>query len=82
MGLPTICITEAMNQVPIAAALNAVGAAINLGDKAQVSASDLAASLMSLIEQGDKLASMSATAGKLVDGRGADRVANVLLGST
>ena len=82
LGLPTICITEATNQVPIAAALHAVGAVVNLGDKAMVSAVDLAAALSSLIERRDVLTSLSATAGQLVDGRGTDRVVEILLECT
>lgn len=78
LGLPTICVTEAMNQLPIAKALHSAGAAINLGDKTRVRASDLAASLASLIHRADKLASMSLSASKLVDGAGADRVTDVL----
>ena len=78
LGLPTICITEASNQEPIAAALDAAGAIVNLGDKAQVGVPDIVASLTVLIEQRDRLKSMSSNASMLVDGMGADRVADVM----
>lgn len=79
MGLPTICITEAVNQVPIAKALDSAGAAISLGDKARVRASDLTTTVRSLIAQPRTVASMALAASKLVDGVGAERVADILL---
>lgn len=80
MGLPTLCVTEAANQVPIAKALDSAGAAINLGDKARVRAPDLTAALVSLIQQPGRVAAMASAAGKLVDGAGTDRVGDILLG--
>lgn len=79
LGLPTICLTHAANQVAIAKGLQARGAILNLGDCAAISTADLSRVLLGMIEQPDQLVSMSKMSSKLVDGKGIDRVCECVL---
>lgn len=80
LGLPTICIALSAHQVAMAEGLQARGAVLNLGDAANASVADLARALASLVDRPERLASLSTAASALVDGKGADRVCQRLLG--
>ena len=79
LGLPSLLLTVADNQRPLAQAIARAGAALWPGDAAQVSAATLADLLRALQSCPDWLRAMSDTAVKLCDGRGAARVATALL---
>jgi UDP-2,4-diacetamido-2,4,6-trideoxy-beta-L-altropyranose hydrolase len=79
LGLPTICVGLAVNQMAMAEGLQSLGAVVNLGNAAEVSVEDLAASLLRLIDEPDRLASLSLAASRLVDGKGAERVCEQLM---
>lgn len=81
MGLPTICISQAAHQLRLAEGLESRGAVVNLGDSAGVSDEDLASALSSLIEQPAHVAALSVAAARLVDGKGAERVSQRLMGA-
>lgn len=78
LGLPTVCLTCAVNQEAIAEGLQAKGAIVNLGDGVALSVADLSKTLLKLIGQPDKLKTLSTVSRGLVDGRGVDRVCNRL----
>jgi UDP-2,4-diacetamido-2,4,6-trideoxy-beta-L-altropyranose hydrolase len=79
LGLPTICIGQATHQVEMAKGLQMRGAIVNLGDAANVSVENLYETVASLIDQPERLASLSAAASELVDGKGAERVCQRLM---
>lgn len=79
MSLPTICVGQAAHQLRLAEGLELRGAVMNLGDSANVSEEDLASALTSLIERPAQVAALSAAAGRLVDGKGAERVRQRLM---
>lgn len=79
LALPTICLGLAAHQVAMAEGLQSLGAVVSLGNAADVSVEDLTASLLSLVEQPERLASLSTAASRLVDGRGAERVCQRLM---
>lgn len=74
LGLPSLILTIAENQVANAAALAAAGAALYLGDAAALSADDIAAALEKLSADQAGRRAMSVAAARLVDGLGAARV--------
>jgi spore coat polysaccharide biosynthesis predicted glycosyltransferase SpsG len=74
LGLPSLMLTVADNQMPNATALAAAGAARYLGDIAQCTPQQVAAALRDFVGDDAARAAMSATASRLVDGRGAQRV--------
>lgn len=75
LGLPTVMLVLADNQRAIAAALDAAGCAINLGDPLAVGfPSVLIDAFDSLLADRARLASMGVSAASLVDGRGVRRV--------
>lgn len=78
LGVPTVLVTVAANQVRGAAALDRAGAAINLGPVAALTARDLGVRLRSILEDAPLRARLATAASALVDGRGAGRVVEAL----
>jgi len=74
LGLPAMLIVVAENQAPIAQAVAAAGAAINIGVAGEVDSSALAAEVESMLSSVDRRREMSQAARKLVDGWGRERV--------
>lgn len=81
LGLPTVCLTHADNQVAIAAGLASAGAVLNLGDGNQLSESEIATAIGALVADPAVVHAMSTAAWAVTDGHGAERVADVLVGS-
>lgn len=79
LGLPTVVMTSAENQVPIARGLEAVGAVLNLGPASAVSRDLLADAVAALIRDRNRLAAMSRAAWEVTDGRGASRVEDAMI---
>jgi UDP-2,4-diacetamido-2,4,6-trideoxy-beta-L-altropyranose hydrolase len=79
VGLPSIVIILADNQVQIAQSLAARGAALVLGTAPYVVGAAVTDSVLSLIHDGDRLNAMRVAAAELCDGRGAERVADALI---
>lgn len=75
LGLPTILVTIAENQRAGALALAREGAAIWVGDHAEISAATLAAALRTLFAAPHLAEVVASSAARLVDGHGAHRVA-------
>jgi len=78
-GLPTVCITQADNQVPIARGLEASGAIVNLGDGGALSAEKIRDAVVALINEPGRVVALSRSAQRLVDGLGAQRVCEHIL---
>jgi UDP-2,4-diacetamido-2,4,6-trideoxy-beta-L-altropyranose hydrolase len=78
LGLPTICVTQARNQVSIAKSLEAHGAIVYLGDAERTSDADMLASLQALMDRPGRLSALSSAAHALVDGGGTRRVSSRL----
>lgn len=74
LGLPTISITQAANQVDIAKGLDAAQATVYLGDASKVTVESLADAVVSLVRDPAKLRRLSSNGRRLVDGKGAGRV--------
>jgi UDP-2,4-diacetamido-2,4,6-trideoxy-beta-L-altropyranose hydrolase len=79
LGLPSLCLVLADNQIDTAQALEDAGAAVALDVRAPSFDSALVQAFDRLIAAPDTLARMSAAAAALCDGRGAERVADRLL---
>jgi UDP-2,4-diacetamido-2,4,6-trideoxy-beta-L-altropyranose hydrolase len=75
MGLPAVLVPVATNQIPLAEALAAVGAAENGGPAANALPEDIAASVARLAGDAARREAMAASGRRVVDGRGARRVA-------
>jgi UDP-2,4-diacetamido-2,4,6-trideoxy-beta-L-altropyranose hydrolase len=73
LGLPTVLVTVADNQVGNARALAEVGAAISLGDDRSVPVEAIVAALVDLARDPARLRAMSESAASLTDGKGASR---------
>ena len=78
LGLPSITVCVADNQRAVVERLGDVGASVNLGDAANVSAADLAAAIRTLLAAPGLCRSLSERSGEMCDGRGAARVARSL----
>jgi UDP-2,4-diacetamido-2,4,6-trideoxy-beta-L-altropyranose hydrolase len=78
LGLPVLLIVLADNQRPAAEELNRRGAAINLGDGAEIRPSTLSPCLARLVSSQDTRKAMSQRGRELVDGHGAERVVRAL----
>ncbi len=81
LGLPTVTIIVADNQTEMTAALAGQGAILNLGQATQVTAQDLAKTLVELCRSPEKVKALSDTSKALMGGcgfRGAVGVANEL----
>ncbi|MGA7219873.1 MAG: UDP-2,4-diacetamido-2,4,6-trideoxy-beta-L-altropyranose hydrolase [Candidatus Sulfotelmatobacter sp.] len=78
LGLPSILLVLADNQQAVAEAADRMGIARTLGKGADVTASEIAGSLRELLASRETRANQSTRGRKLVDGRGAERVAAFL----
>lgn len=78
LGLPTVLIVIAANQLPIAAAVAAAGAAIVAGEWRSVSVDDITGATKPLIHDQGLRVRMSKAAAALGDGEGCQRVVEVL----
>ena len=78
VGLPTICVPMAHNQVAIAAGLASRGVAVTIAGQ-RPAVADLADAIGSLVSNPSAVAAMSRAAWDLVDGLGADRVRDRVL---
>lgn len=76
LGLPSVVMITADNQRETASALAESGAAISLGEVAEVRGGDLGKTLRHLAEDPEELRAMARAAALLCDGRGAARVAD------
>lgn len=74
MGVPSLYVAVAENQIPLAASLQEQGAGVNLGWHAKLTVSELASSLRSFLEDEPLRKKISEKALALFDGKGAERV--------
>jgi UDP-2,4-diacetamido-2,4,6-trideoxy-beta-L-altropyranose hydrolase len=79
LGLPAVGVTLAANQVPIAEALAAAGAIVNLGDARRLTVGTVAQALGQLILEPGRIMAMSVAARAVTDGHGTDRVCDYML---
>lgn len=79
LGLPSLVVSIAENQRPTCEALAAAGLIQYVGDLRSVGAAQIRDALKPLLENRDRLATLSSRGQQLVDGRGASRVADVIL---
>lgn len=82
MGLPSITLVLADNQVDLAASLDGAGLSQNLGMHSVVDANMIAMAVRELVLDRERRSAMSGRGRKTVDGRGADRVVTELLAAT
>lgn len=80
LGLPALVVSLAENQRPTCEALAAAGLIQYAGDAGSVGVTQIRDALGSLIEDRDHLAALSSRGQLLVDGHGASRVADFMLG--
>jgi UDP-2,4-diacetamido-2,4,6-trideoxy-beta-L-altropyranose hydrolase len=80
VGLPTVCAATAHNQVAIAQGLEEAGASLTVTGQGGIRDTDLVTALAALAEDPARVARMSRAAWDLVDGLGARRVADAVLG--
>lgn len=78
LGLPTVLVTLADNQVLAARLLVDAGAAISLGWHDQVDEADIASALGVLMADPARLRAMASAAAKIADGLGTGRVADAI----
>ncbi|MBI5960296.1 MAG: UDP-2,4-diacetamido-2,4,6-trideoxy-beta-L-altropyranose hydrolase [Chloroflexi bacterium] len=78
MGLPSILVVLAENQLPLAAWLDAVGVALSLGWHADLSVSKVAETLSNLIHDTTRRKIMQRRGRELVDSLGSERVAGAM----
>jgi UDP-2,4-diacetamido-2,4,6-trideoxy-beta-L-altropyranose hydrolase len=78
MGLPSLVVALADNQVPIAAALHSEHLSINLGPEPRTGQRHLAETLLALSESAETRWAMSRRGRSLVDGLGVERTASEL----
>jgi UDP-2,4-diacetamido-2,4,6-trideoxy-beta-L-altropyranose hydrolase len=81
LGLPALVISVAENQEHGTKALAAAGAQVYLGRSQDVSAADVTRALEALLADAPRRASLARRAAELVDGQGAERVADAMLTS-
>lgn len=79
LGVPVIMLAIADNQVPIASAWQQCGYGVDLGPLADLDAGDLQRAVSALIGNPEQRKAMSAAGRSMVDGLGAQRVADVLI---
>jgi UDP-2,4-diacetamido-2,4,6-trideoxy-beta-L-altropyranose hydrolase len=79
LGLPAILIVTADNQAPIAASLHAAGVALNLGRPGRTLESRVAAAAKGLLADAAARREMRRRGRRLIDGRGAERIAGALM---
>ena len=80
LGVPILAVSIADNQRPIAAGLSAAGAALDLGWHGSLTPESVASRLGRLLSDPDRQGSMARVGRKMVDGRGASRVTELLQG--
>lgn len=80
LGLPAIVVSLALNQRAIAQGVSGAGAAFFAGEDDEDMPERVVALVAELINDNARLEQMSAVAKSLVDGRGADRVVDAMLG--
>ena len=80
MGLPNLTVILADNQRLIAERLDVVGAAVNLGSYENLSTAEIAQALTRLLAAAEMRAEMARRGRELVDGEGAARVIDRLIG--
>jgi len=78
-GVPPIMVSVADNQRPIAAAIQAHGAGVDLGPQSRLDVTHLGTCVAQLLDTPTRLAALRQSASDLVDGRGVDRVLCSLL---
>lgn len=78
LGLPTLAITIADNQVPIAQAAAVKGAICYLGEQRKVTSISLERTLRKMMSSPDNLMKMSRVAMALVDGNGTERISEII----
>ena len=78
IGLPSVTVVVAENQLDTADKLHSVGVTFNLGWHEDVTADQIAATIKRLLSDKERLSDMSAKAMQLVDGRGVGRVSRFL----
>lgn len=81
LGIPAIVLVTAANQQGVAEGLQKNGFALSLGSGAPFPAGALKAAAAELLGDRNRLKAMAAAGKKLVDGRGAERVAEAVLGA-
>jgi spore coat polysaccharide biosynthesis predicted glycosyltransferase SpsG len=79
LGLPALLLAVVPHQAAVAAAYAATGAGGYLGELGRVAPPEVAAAVAGLVEDAASVRRMSEAATALVDGRGAERVADALL---
>lgn len=79
LGLPSVLVSVADNQVPGSLALTQAGAAIYLGPAERVTQAALAGAMDTLFNEPQVLQRMHEAAAALCDGRGASRVASTMM---
>jgi RimJ/RimL family protein N-acetyltransferase len=78
MGVPMLLVVLADNQAPVAERMAALGAARSLGRAESLTAPEMAQAIGELIRAESERGALSGAAQRLVDGRGANRVAQAL----
>lgn len=79
MGLPSLIVTIAENQIPVAEKMAEIGAAVNLGWHADLTCDDIRRAFEDLTESRTSRDSLSLKSSELVDGLGCTRVIRVML---
>ncbi len=79
MGVPSIILSLADNQRPMAKALDTTGAALNLGRHAAVTSTDIRRALAQLLRAREKRSKMASLGQQLVDGRGVQRIISTMV---
>jgi UDP-2,4-diacetamido-2,4,6-trideoxy-beta-L-altropyranose hydrolase len=80
LGLPSILISVAANQEPVAQELSRRHAAIHLGSSKQVTAAEIGGSVQALLSSPEQRTSLSRRSQELVDGEGSERVRAAICG--
>ncbi|SYZ74700.1 Pseudaminic acid biosynthesis-associated protein PseG [Candidatus Zixiibacteriota bacterium] len=78
LGLPSVIIAVAENQIPIAESCHTAGVGIYLGRAEEVSSERIGEAFRSLIEQPSLLSEMKRKAREMCDGLGTDRVSRAI----
>ena len=81
LGRPAVLLAVADDQLPVGPPYAATGAAAYLGDGRTSSPAAVTAAVEGLLADKVRLEAMGRTAAELVDGRGADRIADAILSS-
>ena len=78
VGLPTVLVPLADNQVPVGEGLDRAGAGVRLAWQDNVTAADIRAAVEELLADPERVAAMSRAAAAVTDGRGTERVVAVV----